>query len=280
MKVSVIIPIGNEKMWPRCRSSIEASIAMCGTGVEFEVIPCFDLDHRGVSIARNDGLSMVTGDWIAWVDCDDEVHEQWAGRIAEEICNGCDVLAFGARMVRDDGACETRPCLRPIEVPANLFLKDCLRDLRGSTWLWNKVFKRSLFDGLRFEGETQEDFRIMPRVLSRAKQVKAIPDILYTYYRPSESLTHNGGGEMNAVGIIAAIDDKLCGIRNLSEIMAAWEEGCALRAADYLYHSRMVSELSSFLRKKIWRILINPRQSIRVKVKSILASLGIKSRRD
>lgn len=280
MKVSLIIPIGSKKTWPRCRRSIEASVAMCGSDVEFEVIPCFDLVRRGVSVARNEGLSRADGDWIAWVDCDDEVHERWAGRIVEEIGKGCDILAFGVRSVRNDGVSEIRPCSSPLEVPSDIFLKDCLRDLCGSTWLWNKVFKRSLFDGLRFEGGTQEDFRILPYVFSRAERVKAIPDVLYTYYRPSESLTHRGGGEVNAKGIIAAINDKLYGVGNSREIMAAWEEGCALRAADCIYHSGRIPELLSYLRKKLWRILINPRQSIRVKVKSVIAALGMKSRRD
>ena len=275
MKVSVIIPVGSAEMWPRCRQSIEDSIAHCGKTAEFEVVPCMDLERRGVSIARNEGLVRATGEWVAWVDCDDEVNLQWADTIARELTEDCEALSFGATLLRHDGKSVSRPCTEPVVVSANRFLKDCLMDLRGSTWLWNKVFRRSLFEGLRFYGETQEDFRILPRVLARARQVKAILDILYTYHRPKRSLTHGGGGDLNAKGIVAAINDSLCDVRNARAIMSAWKEGCALRAADSIYHSGTNKELQAFLRRNIWRILADPHQGIRVKVKAIMAAFGV-----
>lgn len=275
MKVSVIIPVGSEKMWPRCRQSIEDSIAHCGKTAEFEILPCMDLGRRGVSAARNEGLARATGEWIAWVDCDDEVILQWADTIARELTEDCDVLSFGATLLRHGGQSLSRPCRRQVVVSANWFLKNCLMDLRGSTWLWNKVFRRSLFDGLRFDGDTQEDFRILPRVLARARQVKAIPDILYIYHRPERSLTHGGGGDLNAKGIVAAINDSLCDVRNASEVMPAWKEGCALRAADCIYHSGTNRELLNFLRRNLWRILADPHQGIRVKVKATMAAFGV-----
>lgn len=274
MKVSVIIPVGSEEPWSRCRQSIEASIADGGKAVEFEILPCMDLGRRGVSVARNEGLSRATGDWIAWVDCDDEVAPQWAARIADEISEDCDVLSFGAALSRSDGddMVEIRYAKRSCKVPASRYLQDCLIDVGSSTWLWNKVFRRSLFDGLGFEGVTQEDFRILPRVLARARQVKAIPDILYMYRRPEKSLTHDGGGDVNAQGIVAAINDGLRDVGNAGEIMSAWKEGCALRAADCIYHSGANAELSCFLRRNLWRILVDMRQGVRVKAKAVLAA--------
>jgi len=280
MRISVIVPVGDEKAWRHCRSSLEASIGRYGGAVQFEIVQCMDLEHKGVNVARNNGLSKAVGDWIAWVDADDAVADNWANVIAQEVhtmdqdCG--DVLSFGARLKssrnRQYEICYLKV---PGVVPATDFLKDCLVDVGGSTWLWNKVFRRSLFDDLCFRGVTQEDFRIMPRVMSRARHVRVIPDVIYEYNRPEGSLTHDGGGSRNAEGIIAAIRDDLSDVPCAKKLLHAWKEGCAIRAADCVYNSGRNAELMSFLRRNLWRIIFDRRQGVRVKGKAILASAGI-----
>ena len=44
MKISVIIPIGDADAWARGQKSIHASIALVPKDVEFEVLPCLDLE--------------------------------------------------------------------------------------------------------------------------------------------------------------------------------------------------------------------------------------------
>ena len=278
--MSVIIPVGSAEMWPRCRQSIEDSIAHCGKAAEFEVVPCIDLERRGVSTARNEGLARATGEWIAWVDCDDEVAPTWCDTILREIegigDEDIDVLCFGAACIRANGTSATmRYCDERRDVAAMRYLRDILCDVGGSTWLWNKVFRRDLFDGLRFEGETQEDFRIMPRVLMRTRRVRTIPDVIYRYMRPSGSLTHAGGGARNANGILAAISDGLHDVPCAETIMPFWNEGCAARAADCIYNSGRNRDLMSFLRSNLRSIVSDPRLGIAVKAKSILAALGV-----
>ena len=282
MTVSVIVPIGDERVWIHCRSSLEASISQYGGDVRFEIVPSMDLEHKGVSVARNNGLSRAVGDWIAWVDADDTVSDSWATVIAQEVktmvqdCGMGDVLSFGARL-RSNGndKYEIRYSKVPCVVLAASFLKDCLVDVGGSTWLWNKVFRRTLFEGFSFHGVTQEDFRIMPRVMSRARHVRVIPDVIYEYNRPERSLTHDGGGSRNAEGILAAIRDDLSDVPGAKKLMHAWKEGCAIRAADCVYHSGKDAKLTSFLRRNLWRIIVDRRQGMRVKGKAILASAGI-----
>ena len=227
-----------------------------------------------VSAACNEGLRRATGDWIAWVDCDDEVLPSWCETILREIDelqdSGIDVLSFGAEMSRGNGKTVTmRYCDERRDVSSMRYLCDILRDIGGCTWLWNKVFRRSLFDGLRFEGPTQEDFRIMPRVLMRARCVRMLPEVLYRYTRPKGSLTHAGGGARNAEGILAAISDGLHDVPCAETIMPFWNEGCAVRAADCIYNSGRNRELMAFLRMNLRSILFDARLGMSVKAKSM-----------
>ena len=278
MMISVIIPIGRRDVFLDCRRSVCASIAKCDADVKWEIIEVFDDEHKGVSWARNEGLKRVKGDWIAWVDCDDVVMDSWASIIATHILNEktstvrWDVLAFGANSVRKGRRVEIRISSFPHIMSPYVFLRGCILDNMGSTWLWNKVFRRTLFHGLEFSGRTQEDFRIIPRLISRSRMVAVIPELLYEYRRPTGSLTHGGGGFVNAEGIILAINDDLCDIKksnnNLSKI---WKEGCVLRASDWLYHSGYNKTLYRFLLKNIHRVLLDGTQSIRIKIKCILS---------
>ena len=73
MKVSIIVPVGNKDEWKICEQSILQSINTYKGDVKAELLPCWDLEHTGAWTVRNEGLDKATGDWIAWVDCDDVV---------------------------------------------------------------------------------------------------------------------------------------------------------------------------------------------------------------
>ena len=79
----MIIPVGDEGAWRLCRQSLDYSVGLLGQdcSIEVEVLPCLDIEHKGADIARNEGLARGAGEWVAWVDCDDEVEPNWASEI-------------------------------------------------------------------------------------------------------------------------------------------------------------------------------------------------------
>ena len=98
MIVSVIIPIGCRDFLEDCRRSVYSSIEKCAANVKCEVVEVFDDERKGVSWARNEGLKRANGDWIAWVDCDDIVEENWFSEIADaiEYHADSDIIQFDA----------------------------------------------------------------------------------------------------------------------------------------------------------------------------------------
>lgn len=75
MLLSFIIPSYHcEAYIDRCLRSIRILMSQCGVpGGEYEIIKLDDLHHEGPATIRNRGLAQASGEWIWFVDGDDEV---------------------------------------------------------------------------------------------------------------------------------------------------------------------------------------------------------------
>ena len=297
---SILVPVYNgEALLPRCLDSI---LADTGGAPAWEIVCVDDASadatparlgeyaardprirvvrhetNRGLGEARNTALAHALGSWVAWVDADDAVLPGWAAAIRRETrCDEVDAFCFGARMWRGERFWEMRYAPDPQTVPAAEFLTNVIRDVGSSTWLWNKVFRKSLFEGLRFSGRCQEDFHLTPAIFSRARKVRAVPDALYDYFRPAGSLSRHGDQTGSSEGLLRCLKGWAAAPGPLpADFDSAWKEGCALRAADYLRNAGRQAELSRFLRRNVFRVIADPRQSWRTRAKCLLACAGL-----
>ena len=298
MKLSAVVPVYNGAgCLERCLESIRVS-SVAGGNATLELVIVDDAStdatpriierfrqhipefvvarhetNLGLGEARNTGLAHATGEWVAWVDADDAVAPEWFARLAESVGGDVDVVTFGSRLWRGERARELRYRPDVCIVDALTFCCDALRDLGTSSWMWNKMFRRSLFDGLSFSGRCQEDFRMLPHVLARARRVCSIPDALYDYYRPAGSLSRHGDRSGSVEGLKASLDIDWCAAGLPASVQAAWQEGIALRAADYLRNSGDEPIFRRYLRRNLHRVLLNPRQSLRQKVKCLIEAV-------
>lgn len=134
-----------------------------------------------VGKARSEGLRQSTGKWIAWVDADDEVREEWLPTVLCEVKaqdeargQGADILTFNARQEWHDGS--GRP--------------SAVLDGRKCGQLWCKVFRRVLFNGLEFQGAVHEDWRMQCQMPRDARR-KHIDKVLYVYQRRANGLSQH-----------------------------------------------------------------------------------------
>lgn len=146
--------------------------------------------NGGVASARNRGLDAATGEYIGWVDSDDRISPVMYQILMEAADR------YGADIVQ----CENRRHweMLTLEIP-NPMPEPVVTDGLGSLKrihrgrypnymaLWSKVYRRALFDGLRFtEGQVFEDDERVPELLYKGK-INVFYDslILYQYvYRP------------------------------------------------------------------------------------------------
>ena len=272
MKISIIIPVGDETQWKTCEASLLASIAAADNAAEAEILPCFDLGHRGAFAARNEGLDRATGEWIAWVDCDDVVEREWFGEIAAAVKAhpDTDVIQFDATEVKDGG---TRPLRYRMqgEIDGAAFAHELLRNDGMPAWLWTRAFRRTVFDGCRFEGRILEDYRMFLCVLPRIRAVWSVGKPLYRYIRHGHGLSNY----LQEADFAAAGAEFAALIEALPE---DWRTdariGLALTMADVARHSRAENGARRWVRKCLRPVLFDAKVPFRLKVKALLAACG------
>ena len=152
--LSVITPVYNTAQHlPQCLDSVIASISHGNADIEmilvddgstdgcsdicdsyarnYPFIRCIHQENAGVSAARNAGLGLANGDYIAWIDSDDTVAEDWFPRIYDVIAREApDVIVFDSLRM-EGGRHIPEQYGRPKgAIPKQTMLDDIARDIR------------------------------------------------------------------------------------------------------------------------------------------------------
>lgn len=143
-------------------------------------------EPRGTADARNRGLDAVTGDYIAFVDGDDRIKEDMIEvMIRAAKSHDADVSVVGKYYLYEnctDGSEENRE--EVMSVPDAF--KVILYQEGFFLHLWDKLYKKELFCGVRFpEGKLVEDRQMAHMILSKSNRIVYNSASKY-YFRVSE----------------------------------------------------------------------------------------------
>lgn len=203
--ISVIIPVYNtERYIKRCLDSLlsqnqkdfelilvdDGSTDQSGTICDEYAsrdsrIKVFHKNNGGVSSARNVGLDNVSGDWIAFVDADDYVDEDYL--TIPKMYESCDVVQKGYRRVYEGKNKMSSLVSRPKGIISNQKDLDRFFVNYHTYALWNKLFKSTLLKGCTFNTEISigEDFLYFLNFYRKIERY-AFTDIGCYYYLDRE----------------------------------------------------------------------------------------------
>ena len=245
-RLSVIIPGYNtpEVWWRRCLDSVRN---VCGSSDEIicvddgskvrpeflndivkadpRVKPIFLSENIGQAAARNVALDRAKGDWVTFVDSDDEILPDIYEKCFSIALRGCcDIVLFGVRVIWNE------ECLYKDDVPV-AFNSQAL-DIRRLQELFdgclfeypvNRLYRKSFLDGngIKFDAGLcpGEDTIFNLKCVLAGAVFCAVPEIGYVYYRNfSSSLARYQKNYDRSLGVRNAlwqqVESKLCSMED------------------------------------------------------------------
>lgn len=210
MLLSVIVPVYNvEKYLGQCVDSIlgqtyphlevilvddgstDGSGKLCDAYAEQDTrVKVVHQQNKGLSGARNSGLSLATGVYIAYVDSDDWLESDALEQCVRSIVASSqpDILMYGYYRAtsQDKQACIlASPPTSPEE--AVMGIVDTVKFIPS---VWSRLFKRSLVEDLVFmEGRVYEDVPYSLNAHLLAKSFVYLPLPLYNYRANEQSIS-------------------------------------------------------------------------------------------
>lgn len=163
--------------------------------------------NGGLSSARNVGLDVASGEYIAFVDGDDYIHPEMLENLYYALEDtGADISACNLQYV-DGGGCPLA------EYPNHIIRKEMIgadgifgRSLEAYGYyyivVWNKLYKKHLWDSYRFrEGKVHEDEFAFHNIVRQCGKIACIPDVGYYYVQHEGSIMakQSADGKMDCV---------------------------------------------------------------------------------
>ncbi|RHK40817.1 glycosyltransferase [Bifidobacterium pseudocatenulatum] len=150
--------------------------------------------NGGLSDARNAGLDVCLGEYIAFVDSDDYVDSRFIERMFDALSR-CSSTVSVCDVVREDESGNV------LQKSRERRPQECVmsgRKCLGLTYVdpnavtaWSKLYHRSLWEGLRFpKGRLHEDEFVFHEIMYQCDRVVVIADELYHYVQHRGSIMH------------------------------------------------------------------------------------------
>lgn len=207
--ISVIVPIYNvEKYLDRCVDSIinqtyknleiilvddgspDNCPQMCDDYAKKDSrIKVVHKENGGLSDARNAGMKVATGEYVSFIDSDDWIDLETFSLSMAKIkeCNA-QIVAFNIINVSD------KPFIPNLSnkyevVDSQTAIENTIDDINIKTVVWNKIYKRSTLQGLKFrKDKINEDEFFTFYALSKAKKIVYLYRQCYYYYQRPGSI--------------------------------------------------------------------------------------------
>ena len=241
MKVSIIVPIYNvEKYLRKCLDSLvaqtlnEIEIILVNDGSKDDSkkimkeyknnypdkIICIYKENGGQGSARNEGLKVAKGKYIAYVDSDDWIDE----KMIETMYNKAekanyDILVCGTKVVN-----EKYEILQ--EEPAIMYEENIKNLLFGKMAIWNKIYRREILEKENYVFRTKkwyEDLDFTAKIILEDYNIGFIDENFYYYVERPNSTMNNQNARKN-LEILDAMNEIIKYYKNVDKYEKSYQE--------------------------------------------------------
>ena len=205
IKVSVIVPVYNtEKYLDKCLNSlvnqtlkdIEIIVVNDGTKDNSEkiikqylkkytnIIYC-KKENGGLSSARNYGLEKAKGEYIGFVDSDDYVeYDMYEKMYDKAIKTKSDITCcqIGYRYLKY----VEKKHFTNLKCFGSSISKSPEILIQAKSYVWNKIYKKELWNNFKFPNQYFEDSAVIYNVLYTANKIECVDLPLYNYLKERE----------------------------------------------------------------------------------------------
>lgn len=149
--------------------------------------------NQGLSGARNTGIMHATGEWLYFVDSDDEILPDTITLLLHAAKHAHLKMSMGGFTIcRTKGHKTTKSYtgITPGIFSGKELFYYFLVTEPSKEFVWNKLFHHSLFETIRFPvGKVYEDIFVLPSLLDTANACVMINQPVYNYYLRKGSIT-------------------------------------------------------------------------------------------
>lgn len=158
-------------------------------------VTVFHQPNGGPSAARNKGLEVASGKYIAFIDCDDVVHERYLEvLVGEMVRQQADIVQSPYQIIPESKRSDYGHARLQQPLPGSYPTKALTSNEAMLSMLYQqgmadsspcKLFRRSLFEGLRFPVvyRVYEDLYAMAQVYPRIQRMVWVDVPMYFYFK-------------------------------------------------------------------------------------------------
>lgn len=209
--------------------------------------------NGGLSSTRNKGLDLCNGSYVMFIDSDDYIEKNMVkDLVMAAIKQDADIVQCGFQTIYEDGSIKRKYNYENLVIKhKDNILDEYFNQNLINVIVCNKLYKSKLFENIRMiEGRNQEDYMLMPELLSKVDKFVNINGIYYNYLQRYNSIMNSTFSEKKLDAIYAGehvinfCNQKIPKYKNKAIILMC--KNCI-----YLYFDLMKSNSNNKEHKKI-----------------------------